>query len=213
MYSFLFPLTPVPLTIQTVDYVITGTSLTVTCTSTGWPATTVTWTKGGDTLSEDSTYSFSQSVTNRATSTYDNTLNVTATLQENLLGDYGCLVTSLRHNGETIDTTSGSVSVQYAGDLIMSVSSLEDPEIGETYELNCTVNINGDTPTLKWKLDEVELSNGTGIAVGDTVNNGLTVTRSLTLGPLSQSHKGQYTCSAEDGANTGSVGVNVDVDG
>ncbi len=203
-----------PLTISSVDYTITGTTMIVTCISTGWPATTVQWTKASNTLTNGGIYSFAQTVINRTDSTYENTLTVTETSAENLLSDYGCEIVTLRHNGETIDTTSGSVCVRSAGNLIMSVSTLEDPEVGQTYDLNCTVNIEGNTPSLTWKQGNTVLTNDSSnaIIIGNVVNNGLTVTRTLILGPLSQSHSGQYTCSALEGSNTGIVAINVDVE-
>ena len=54
---------------------------TLTCTSTGGPATTVSWRRDGTMLSDDSTYSItSQVLTNTATATYTHTLTVTGRL-------------------------------------------------------------------------------------------------------------------------------------
>ena len=62
--------------------------MTVTCTSTGWPATQVTWIKDDDILTSDSTYSMSQTITDRTESTYENVLNVMGSSQDDLLGTY-----------------------------------------------------------------------------------------------------------------------------
>ena len=64
---------------------------TLTCTSTGSPATTVTWTKDGDTLTVDgTTYSMTQTLTDRRTSTYENVLTLPAT--GDFSGTYSCQV-------------------------------------------------------------------------------------------------------------------------
>ena len=64
---------------------------TLTCTSTGSPATTVTWTKDGATLTVDgTTYSMTQTVTDRRTSTYENELTLPAT--GDISGNYSCQV-------------------------------------------------------------------------------------------------------------------------
>jgi len=60
---------------------------TLTCTSTGGPATTVSWTRGNSTLSATS-----QIVTNSVTGTYKNTLRVA--MRE--VGTYVCNVSNIR---------------------------------------------------------------------------------------------------------------------
>ena len=77
---------------------------TLTCISTGGPATNVTWTRDG----AAATGVASQTVVNQTTATYHNTLTVTG----RLLGDYQCSVTNARTtepatallsvNGETL---------------------------------------------------------------------------------------------------------------
>ena len=62
---------------------------TLTCTSTGGPATNVSWRRDGTLLSDDSTYSItSQILINSDTATYNHTLTVTG----RLLGVYQCSV-------------------------------------------------------------------------------------------------------------------------
>ena len=66
---------------------------TLTCTSTGGPATTVSWRRNGTMLSDDSTYSItSQVLTDAETATYTHTLTVTG----RLLGQYQCSVSNIR---------------------------------------------------------------------------------------------------------------------
>ena len=50
---------------------------TLTCISTGGPATDVSWKRDGTKLSDDSTYSIISEVTNATTGTYIHTLRVT----------------------------------------------------------------------------------------------------------------------------------------
>ena len=68
--------------------------LALTCTSTDSLATTVTWTKDGDTLTVDGiTYSMTQTVTDRRTSTYENVLNISSDATS-IVGDYTCTVSN-----------------------------------------------------------------------------------------------------------------------
>ena len=62
---------------------------TLTCVSTGSPATTVSWTKDGDKLTVDgTTYRMTQTVEDRTTSTYENVL----ALSGDDTGVYKCTV-------------------------------------------------------------------------------------------------------------------------
>ena len=65
---------------------------TLTCTSTGGPATTVSWRRDGTMLSDDSTYSITSQVTDSVTATYTHTLTVTG----RLVGEYQCSVFNTR---------------------------------------------------------------------------------------------------------------------
>ena len=68
--------------------------LALTCPSTGSPATTVTWTKDGATLTVDgATYSMTQTVTDRRTSTYENVLTISSDATS-IVGDYTCTVSN-----------------------------------------------------------------------------------------------------------------------
>ena len=66
---------------------------TLTCTSTGGPATTVSWSRDGTLLTESSSYSItSQILTDTETATYTHTLTVTGRLE----GQYQCSVSNIR---------------------------------------------------------------------------------------------------------------------
>ena len=67
---------------------------TMTCVSTGSPATTVSWIKDGQNLiTDDSTdYTLTQTITNRVSSTYSNVLTVSEGVS--VAGTYNCTVTN-----------------------------------------------------------------------------------------------------------------------
>jgi len=67
---------------------------TLTCTSTGGPATTVSWTRGNTMLNDACQTVTSQIVTNTETGTYMNTLRVT--MRE--VGVYMCTVSNSRYS-------------------------------------------------------------------------------------------------------------------
>ncbi len=80
-------------------------SFTLTCTSTGSPATTVTWKKDGALLVIDgTTYSMKQTVTGRSTSTYTNVLTTGG------VGTYTCEVSNALG-------PSGQLAVNVSGEL------------------------------------------------------------------------------------------------
>ena len=74
---------------------------TLTCTSTDSPATTVTWTRDGDTLTVDGiAYSMTQTVTDRSASTYENVLTLPAT--GDISGMYRCQLANALGDSTTV---------------------------------------------------------------------------------------------------------------
>ena len=70
-------------------------SRSVRCISTGSPATVVSWMKDGVIIDESSTdYTLTQTITNRATSTYNNILTVNEGAPGGVTGTYTCTVTN-----------------------------------------------------------------------------------------------------------------------
>ena len=65
---------------------------TLTCVSTGGPATTVIWTQDGDNVSYDANHVLTQTVTSQLSITYSNVLTVTGREP----GDYICSVANVR---------------------------------------------------------------------------------------------------------------------
>ena len=88
-----------PPTVSSLTY--DSASRTLTCTSTDSPATNVTWTKDGDTLTVDwTTYSMTQTVTDRSASTYENVLTLPAT--GDISGTYVCQVENALGDSTTV---------------------------------------------------------------------------------------------------------------
>ena len=65
---------------------------TLTCVSTGGPATTVTWTRDGNNVLYDATHELTQTVTDQLNIVYSNVLTVTGSES----GNYTCSVTNAR---------------------------------------------------------------------------------------------------------------------
>ena len=65
-------------------------TFTLTCTSTGGPATTVSWTVNNSAVTEDSAHNITSQITNTTTATYTHTLTVTG----RLVGEYQCSVSN-----------------------------------------------------------------------------------------------------------------------
>ena len=65
---------------------------TLTCITTGGPATTVSWRRDGTLLNDDSNHDITSQVTDPVTATYTNTLTVTG----RLAGQYECSVSNSR---------------------------------------------------------------------------------------------------------------------
>ena len=72
-------------------------SRTLTCTSTGGPATTVTWTKDGAVITPSTTHQQTQMIVDTVGGIYQNTLTITQSVaRDNLYGLYSCMVENFR---------------------------------------------------------------------------------------------------------------------
>ena len=68
-------------------------SITLTCTSTGGPATTVTWRRDGVVITLNATYQQTKSLVDSVTSTYQTVLTIDPSLnQSGIIGTYSCTV-------------------------------------------------------------------------------------------------------------------------
>ena len=68
----------------------TTPTFTLICTSTGGPATTVSWTVNNSAVTEDSAHDITSQITDTTTATYTHTLMVTGWL----VGEYECNVSN-----------------------------------------------------------------------------------------------------------------------
>ena len=84
-------------------------TFTLTCTSTGGPATTVSWTVSNSAVTEDRAHNITSQITNATTATYTHTLTVAG----RLVGEYECNVSNNKPS-----SSSGMVTIVgkiYAG--------------------------------------------------------------------------------------------------
>ena len=79
---------------------------TLTCVSTGSPATTVSWIRDGLSIDDSTHYTHTQTVTDRASSTYSNVLTVSEGAPGGVAGTYTCTVSN-----ELGNSTRGVVAV------------------------------------------------------------------------------------------------------
>ena len=82
------------------DLTFNGQSRTLTCTSTGGPATIVTWRKDGAAITLNATYQHKQIVTNTTTSTYQTVLTIDPSVV--IVGAYNCTVENARGRSSRI---------------------------------------------------------------------------------------------------------------
>ena len=73
---------------------VTTSQFSLTCISTGGPATTVTWTRDSETILDDDIFSLTTELNNAVTAQYTHTLTVTGRLG----GLYTCTVANVKSN-------------------------------------------------------------------------------------------------------------------
>ena len=126
IYNVLFPAPP---NITPLGFTHGPQSSSLTCTSSGSPATTVTWMRDGQPLTIDGgLYQLSQTVTNRSLSTYENVLTINAAMSYIYRHTYTCTVTNvLGSKSKTVLACKfywlGKCLIQYrCGDYVVSAS-------------------------------------------------------------------------------------------
>ena len=79
-------------------------SRTLTCTSTGGPATTVTWMRDGIVITLNDTHQQTKSVVDAVNSTYQTVLTINSSVsQSDIVGTYNCTVENVRgKSSETV---------------------------------------------------------------------------------------------------------------
>ena len=81
---------------------------TLTCTSTGGPATTVTWRRDGVVITLNATYQQTKSLVDPVTGTYQTVLTIDPSLDlRNIVGTYNCTVENDRGNSSEIVVVPG----------------------------------------------------------------------------------------------------------
>ena len=76
-----------------MEYSLVEDLHTLSCISYGSPPTEVLWERDGEMILQDDVYKYSQSLVERTTSTYNNTLTINGTI-EDIAGDYSCTVSN-----------------------------------------------------------------------------------------------------------------------
>ena len=80
-----------------------GQSRTLTCTSTGGPATTVTWRRNGVVITLNDTYQQTKRLVDAVNGTYQTVLTINSSVgQSDIVGTYNCTVENVR--GESSQT-------------------------------------------------------------------------------------------------------------
>ena len=101
-------------------------SRTLTCTSTGGPATTVTWTKDGAVITPNTTHQQTQMIVDTVEGTYHNTLTIAQSVTgDNLYGLYSCMVENSWGTANRKQYVYGKIHDWMA---IMGIASIEPQE-------------------------------------------------------------------------------------
>ena len=89
-------------------------SMTLTCISTGGPATTVTWMKDGDVITLNATHQQTKSLVDSVTSTYQTVLTIDPSLHySRVVGTYNCAVKNDRGESSETVVVPGKVELSH----------------------------------------------------------------------------------------------------
>ena len=143
-------------------------SRSVRCISTGSPATVVSWMKDGVIIDESSTdYTLTQTITNRATSTYNNIVTVNEGAPGGVAGTYICTVTNELGSHSDLRVAVGElmidvkISASYPTLYIsgITITGLEIPLIvGQSATISCMTNI--AVNSIEWRDESSQLIAG-----------------------------------------------------
>ena len=158
--TVIFPTTATP---TIMDIVYDEESRSVRCISTGSPATVVSWMKDGVIIDESSTdYTLTQTITDRATSTYNNILTVNVGAPGGVAGTYICTVTN--ELGSATDQLVGvgelmvdvKISASYPTLYISGITITGLPLIvGQSANISCMTNI--PVNSIEWRDESSQL--------------------------------------------------------
>ena len=92
-----------------------GQSRTLTCTSTGGPATTVTWRRDGVVITLNDTYQQTKRVVDPGNGTYQTVLTIDSSLgQSDIVGTYNCTVENDRGESSETVVVTGETRTMYS---------------------------------------------------------------------------------------------------
>ena len=94
-----------------LSYTQSNFTLTLNCTSTGLPPTTVTWSKDGVEISNGGNHTFSQRVIDVNNTVYESTMVIVVDPENDMLGLYRCSVQCYDDIGSQISNASVAVNV------------------------------------------------------------------------------------------------------
>ena len=112
-------------TVTTLVYSETTRSLT--CTSTGGPATTVTWGKNGAVITINATYQQTQVVTDTMTGEYETVLTIAESVTD-IFGTYSCTVVNARGASGILISTMGEDLFIMCFSIIHRTGYWDEPE-------------------------------------------------------------------------------------
>ena len=92
------------------DLFYNRSTLTLTCTSIGGPATTVTWTQNNTAIMMDDTNIQEQRIVNTALGEYQTILVITSDMLDHYVGNFTCSVTNLRGNADSSIIIQGKLN-------------------------------------------------------------------------------------------------------
>ena len=194
-----------------VDMEYDEESRSVRCISTGSPATVVTWMKDGVIIDESSTdYTLTQTITDRATSTYTNIVTVNVGAPGGVAGIYNCTVTNELGTatdqvvavGELmvdVKISSSYLTIYISGITISGLPLI----VGQSATISCMTNIAVDS--IEWRNQSSQLIISD---AGDLME--LQYTIDLVTDDL---HGQQFTCIAISDTTTYNEIVTIQVQG
>ena len=168
-------------------------SHTLTCVSTGSPATNVSWTKDGAPLTSD--YTISQTVIDRSTSTYSNVLTVSP---EGAAGTYNCTVSNDLGSNSSVVVALGELSLHFSCLIFatitsgITVSGEDSLTMGQSGTISCRTNVR--VSSIEWRNQSTVLASSS--------SDYLTLLEYIFPLVTDDLHGQQYTCTAVVGADT-----------
>ena len=129
--------------LSTADIAYNGISNTLVCTSTGGPATTVTWRKDNDAIDIGPGFNTLQIITNTTEATYENVLQLNGTL-DGIIGSYSCNVSNVKSTQVAVYTIQGKHSFLHTHIIVLPFQAYRSPAM----KLLCGLESHTASPAL-----------------------------------------------------------------